>query len=71
MYKTVMNMLTTTRRKLHIENINSYDYELWHYLRCTLTLLFSIRHFYTSLPPFRLAASVLWCLSWEKEGRAV
>jgi len=22
-------------------------------------------------PPFRLAASVLWCWSWEKEGRAV
>jgi len=22
-------------------------------------------------PPFRLAASVLWCWSWEKEGRTV
>ena len=23
------------------------------------------------LPPFRLAASVLWCRSWEKEGRTI
>ena len=25
---------------------------------------------YDAYAPFRLAASVLWCWSWEKEGRA-
>ena len=31
----------------------------------------TVKYLLKEPPPFRLAASVLWCWSWEKEGRAV
>jgi len=28
-------------------------------------------HLWSEQPPFRLTASVSWCWSWQKEGRAI